>query len=113
MHALLFLTPTNPTNYNIVINTDNIVSQQVLPPGLGKDHFLCVCERKIWLITASLNTPVKLNHAKGKALILAYTLSRSFSDEAAQVLIQVICARDDVEMIEVVNSLSNVEFVWS
>lgn len=52
--ALKALSPPVPAHYDIIVNTDNITSQQVLESGSGKDLFLCTCAREIWLFAARL-----------------------------------------------------------
>ena len=43
IHAVTLLMPDDPLNYDIVVNTDNMNSQQILSHGSGKDRILCAC----------------------------------------------------------------------
>ena len=59
VHALTHLLPTKPHEYTIIINTDNIASQQVLESGKGRDPILCACARQLWLLAANNNFELK------------------------------------------------------
>ena len=80
--ALKALTPTNPENYKILINTDNSASQQVLSSGAGRDTVLTACTRESWLFAATHSCQVEILHKPDKDLVLADALSRRASDPA-------------------------------
>ena len=46
LEACTFLLPRDPANFNIIIHTDNLSSQNVLNSGYGKDELLCACARQ-------------------------------------------------------------------
>ena len=58
MTALKNLLPPSPHEYTIVVNTDNMTSQQVLSCGAGKDAVICTCAHQIWLIAMEKSTEV-------------------------------------------------------
>ena len=85
VHALTYILPHNLHEYNILINTDNMASQQVLHSGKGHDPTLCACSRPLWLLPAKFNFDFKIVHTPGKDLILADALSRLSGSDAADV----------------------------
>ena len=56
--ALRNLAPPKAHEYSIIINTDNMTSQQAFSSGAGRDPVICACARQIWLIAAELSTEV-------------------------------------------------------
>ena len=80
VHAILTLLPPDPVNFNIIVNMDSLVMQQVLSSGTGRDPFLCACARKLWLISALESTSLTIVHKEGKLLVLADALSRFHKD---------------------------------
>ena len=111
VHALLFLLPPDPFNYCIVINTDNLPSQQVLQSGSGKDSVLCGCARQIWLFSASNSCEIAIVHREGVSLVLADNLSRSLHKPAARRLVEAECSARSLEKLDVTFSLENIEFI--
>ena len=83
--AMHELTPDNPDQYNIIINTDNSASQQVLDSGAGRDTVLTACAREIWLYAATMSCEINIVHKPGKDLVLADALSRRTFDRAADI----------------------------
>ena len=81
VHALKYLLPDNPSNYKIILNTDNTASQCILNSGMGKDPILAACSRQLWLLAAQANTDIQVLHKPGQQLVLADALSRSHSSE--------------------------------
>ena len=79
VHALKHLLPDNPSNYKLILNTDNTASQCILNSGMGKDPILAACSRQLWLLAAQANTDVQVLHKPGKQLVLADALSKSHS----------------------------------
>ena len=55
---------------------------QVVKTSKTKDPFLAVCICNIWMITATFDIEVQINHVKGINNTIADLLSRLFSDKA-------------------------------
>ena len=49
--------------------------------GKTKDSFLALCVRNIWLLTASLDIELNINHVPGVHNVIADTLSMLYSDK--------------------------------
>ena len=81
--AMRSLAPPTPSDYKIIINTDNAASQQVLSSGSGKDPVLTACARELWLFAACNSCEVQVLHKPGKDLVLADALSRREFDGSA------------------------------
>ena len=73
--ALRNLLPPSLHDYTIIVNTENMTSQQVLSSGAGKDPVICVCAHYIWLIAAEKSTDVIIAHKPGKDIVFADALS--------------------------------------
>ena len=58
---------------------DNLSVVQVVTSGKTKDSFLNACLRNIWLITASYDIDLLIEHIQGSKNIIADSLSRIFS----------------------------------
>ena len=81
--AMRALAPPTPSDYKLIINTDNSASQQVLSSGAGKDLILTACARELWLYAACNSCEVQVLHKPGKDLVLADALSRRAFDGSA------------------------------
>ena len=99
--ALKNLAPTNPAKHNIIINTDNSASQQVLATGAGKDSVLTACAREIWLYAARHSCQIQVLHKPGKDLVLADALSRCSHDQTARQMASKITRDMGLAQIEV------------
>ena len=64
----------------IDIFCDNLGVVQVVETGKTKDSFLALCIRNIWLLTASLDIQLNINHVPSVHNVIADTLSRIYSD---------------------------------
>ena len=65
----------------IDIFCDNLGVVQVVKTGKTKDPFLALCVRNIWLLTASLDMQLNINHVPGICNVAADTFSRIYSDK--------------------------------
>ena len=110
VHDLSFLLPPNPVNFNIIVNTDNLSSQQVLKSGCGKDPVLCACARSIWLIAAARSCNISIVHKDGAALVLTDSLSRSTHCKVAYQKAMLECNKRHLSRISVSFSLDNIGF---
>ena len=61
---------------------DNMAVVQVIWTGRTKDHILALCLRNIWLITASSDIELQIEHIQGSHNIQADLLSRLYSNKA-------------------------------
>ena len=61
---------------------DNLAVVQVVQTNKTKDPFLAACIRNIWLITATQDIEIQIQHVKGANNTIADLLSRIFSDKA-------------------------------
>ena len=57
----------------INIYSDNLGVVQVVETGKTRDHFLALCIRNIWLITASLDIQLDIGHIAGIYNVIADT----------------------------------------
>lgn len=106
--ALHALSPPNPQDFIIRINTDNKVSQSVLSTGAGRDPVLCACAREIWRYAAVNSTSIDVVHKPGKDLILADALSRAPFDPAAKARADHLCAQLQLQRIRVRHSTNRI-----
>ena len=97
--AIKTLAPEYPDTHHIVVNTDNIASQQVLSSGAGRDSILTACAREIWLFAANNSCEITILHKPGRELVLADALSRRHSDPAARRRATELCR--SLDLIEV------------
>ena len=74
--AVKTLLPIDVRNIELRITTDNMVAMQTLNTGRTRDPFLAACSRELWLIAATRQLRIVVNHAPGVTLILADALSR-------------------------------------
>ena len=58
---------------------DNSAVVQVVRTGKTRDNMLSLCLRNIWLITASHDIDLHIDHIQGRANIVADLLSRLYS----------------------------------
>ena len=61
---------------------DNLAVVQVVQTNKTKDPFLAACIRNIWLITATQDIEIQIEHVKGVNNTIADLLSRIFSDKS-------------------------------
>ena len=80
MLTLTHQLPANPHEFEIVVNTGNAASQQVLEAERGRNVVLCACVRQIWLLS-TVNNFALTNNKPGASFILANVLSRRSSSE--------------------------------
>ena len=110
MHALLFFLLPIAHNFNIIINTDYLSSQQVLELGYGKDPVLCSCAKQLWLISAKNNCSLLIVPKSGMSLVLADNLSRSCQDSVAKERAFAECKLPNLKYIKMSFSMSNLDF---
>ena len=60
---------------------DNWAVVQVVKTGKTRDAFLGVCSRNIWLLAATFDIALQIEHIMGKKNIYANALSRIYSDK--------------------------------
>ena len=60
---------------------DNLAVVQVVNTGKTRDEWLALCLRNIWLLIASHDITLKINHIRGSANNVADMLSRLYSDK--------------------------------
>ena len=58
---------------------DNLAVVQVVASRKTRDRFLSACLRNIWLVTASYDIDLQIEHIQGHENIMADSFSRSFS----------------------------------
>lgn len=110
VHALLNLLPPDPRNYNVIVNTDNLVSQQIFASGSGRDPVLCACARKVWLISAMNSFSLEVRHKEGRLLILADALSRFYDNQQSKDRALLECKKRNLNRVQVSLSLTNIDF---
>ena len=65
----------------VKFSCDNLAVVQVVTSGKTKDSFLNACLRNIWLVTATHDINLLIEHIEGKKNIIADSLSRIFSQK--------------------------------
>ena len=105
VHAFKFLLPPQPSDFKVIINTDNIGSQQVLSSGSGRDLILCACARQLWLLAAQNYCELAIEHKPGNKLILADALSRFHLDKGSKSKAQELCYQKNLQEIYIKFSL--------
>lgn len=81
------LCPTTDTrSKSIFIYTDNIASSYALTSGKTKDKILASCARELWLLAATADHTISIEHRHGHSIPLADALSRKFFDHAKDLL---------------------------
>ena len=93
------LAPPELHKYTIVINTDNMTSQQVLSTGAGRDPVICACARKIWHFAVTNSTDVTIAQKPGKDIFFADALSRMCFDTRARDIALEIIAKSELKAI--------------
>ena len=63
-------------NKKVEIKCDNLTVVEVLDSGKTRDHFLALCARNVWLISAMFNIQLVFSHIPGKNNHIADLLSR-------------------------------------
>ena len=63
-------------NKKVEIKCDNLAVVEVLDSGKTRDHFLALCARNVWLISAMFNIQLVFSHIPGKNNHIADLLSR-------------------------------------
>ena len=74
--ALKSLVPPTITHHHVKVVTDNLASVYALNTGRTRDYVLAACSRELWLIAATQELTITLDHAPGESLVLADALSR-------------------------------------
>ena len=74
--AIKSLIPDDLHSTEVVIKTDNIAAAYSLTTGRAKDPILASCARELWLIAATRQLTITVEHAPGETLVLADALSR-------------------------------------
>ena len=65
----------------VTFSCDNLAVVQVVTSGKTKDSFLNACLCNIWLVTATYDIELFIEHIEGKKNIIADSLSRIFSQK--------------------------------
>lgn len=104
LHAFFHLLPPDPHNYTIIINTDNLPSQQTLMSGKGRDPLIAAVGRHLWLLGALHSTDLRVVHKPGSELILADQLSRFHKEETKAKALRT-CKDKALQRISIVHSL--------
>ena len=65
----------------VSFSCDNLAVVQVVTSGKTKDSFLNACLRNIWLVTATYDIELLIEHIEGKKNVIADSLSRIFSQK--------------------------------
>ena len=74
--ALKSLLPSGARNIQVEITTDNTAAMYALNTGRTRDPILAACSRELWLVAATNQIRIVVNHAPGRTLVLADALSR-------------------------------------
>ena len=74
--ALKSLIPDDLHCTEVVIKTDNIAAAYSLTTGKARDPVIASCARELWLIAATRQLKITVEHAPGESLVLADALSR-------------------------------------
>ena len=65
---------------SISVKCDNLGVVQVVKTRKTKDSFLALCVRNIWLLTASYDIALHIDHIPGCRNVITDTLSRIYSE---------------------------------
>ena len=106
LHAVKHLLPDNPSQYVIVINTDNQNTQTVLTSGSGRDLILTACVRQMWLLAATASCTLDIVYKPGKQLVLADALSRAHKNTAMALKAHSITDQRQLERIRITHSFN-------
>ena len=104
IHALTLLMPSQPQNYDIIINTDNMATMQVLNAGTGRDIILAACARQLWYTAALNSTNIIIIHKPGTQLVLADALSRYFTSKIFKKKADLACEEKRLQKINCLHS---------
>ena len=74
--AIKTLIPPSTRHHHVRVITDNLASVYALNTGRTRDYILAACSRELWLIAATQELTITLDHAPGETLVLADALSR-------------------------------------
>ena len=69
----------------VKVHCDNMAVVQVVDSGKTKDPYLAACLRHLWLLTASYDSGLEVEHIQGSKNIIADLLSRLYSDKPTDV----------------------------
>ena len=64
---------------SVTVHCGNLAVVQVVNSGKTRDNFLSACIGNLWLITASYDIQLTLEHVQGKKNVMADSLSRIYS----------------------------------
>ena len=84
--AVKSLIPPTLANHKVVVTTDNLASVYALNSGRTSDYVLAACSRELWLVAATRQLSVLIQHAPGVSLVLADALSRRYMDSKAEAI---------------------------
>ena len=87
----------------IVIKTDNIAAAYSLTSGKAKDPVIASCARELWLIAATRQLTLTVEHVPGESLVLADALSRRHKSPDFNSYIQQTVTRMNLMSVEPVH----------
>ena len=99
--SLNSLKPKVPSNFNIIIFTDNKTAQSVFESGYGRNKTLTAAARYISKFQARNSCTVRVKHKAGKDLVVADALSRAFSEAPAQKIAMSYCLSKNLSRVRV------------
>ena len=76
--ALKSLIPEGTHCTEVVIKTDNIASAYSMTSGKARDPVIAACARELWLVAATHQLIITVEHVPGESLVLADALSRRY-----------------------------------
>ena len=74
--AIKTLIPDGLICTEVIVRTDNIASAYALTTGKARDPVIAACARELWLVAATKQLTITVQHVPGKSLVLADALSR-------------------------------------
>ena len=72
---------------NVRFHCVNLAVVQVVKTSQTKDPFLAACIRNIWMVTATFDIEIQIDHVKGVNNTISDLLSKLFSDKAVDKLL--------------------------
>ena len=69
----------------VKVHCDNMAVVQVVGSGKTKDPYLAACLRNLWLLTATHDIELIVEHIQGKKNVVADLLSRLYSSEITDI----------------------------